>query len=1157
MCRCGSNRYPQRGRRNRILNAAAFASVPAILSAGDALAARSLGIDVSNNNGTITWSSVANSGIDFAWAKATEGFTFNDSFLSSNMSNGTSAGVMMGAYHFARWDNNSAADEASHFLAQAGSYIRAGYMVPVLDAEQAPAAGQTRTIISTWINDWCNAIKSSTGISPLVYTYQSFASSWFNSTVSSNWQLWMANYNGQNAQTGSPGSITPWTTGDWQFWQYDVTGSGSVPGVSGSVDRDVANGDYDFVERNFLIPMVWTGGSNASWNTTGNWKNTNSSTHTKPASNHPVLFDTPVPGSGSTITLGSGEVARSLTFNESYTLTGGDLTLYAGSIGTIRVATGKTATINSKIIATTLTIPSVSAGGTVVLGNSANSVSNTIVDGNLTTAAAQTLGNLSGGGTLTINADLTVNQTANGTFTGTIPGTGALIKTGNATLSLTNSSNQTVGYTGTTVINAGTLNVKSGAISHSGVGVNINNGAALQFGDSNTLASSRAVTLGAGGGIIDANGNTDTVAGVISGTSLSTKAGAGILALSNTGNSYTGSTSILTGTLKLGASGVIPDSSDVSISSGATLDLNAKSETIGSLAGAGTVLLSGSLMAGASGASTTFTGLLNGSGSFTKNGAGTFTLANTANTQSSTSVTAGTLLISADGQLGTSAAPVTLNGGALRLNAAFTLSRDITINAGGGIINDTHTSGNLIISGALHGSGHLLKTGSASNPLHLWMASDATGGFEIRQGRVNFNGNNAAGANNNVITLSAGSGDIAQIGLGTTIGATTVTLQNPIVLAPTGTGVSSLEPAGGTELTLAGPITGVGGLQKGNFAGATGTVILTNTANSWSGPTTVLLGTLKLGASDVIPDASDVSLSNGTAFDVNSMNETIGSLAGEGSVTLGTGTLIAGASNASTAFNGSISGSGSLIKAGAGTMTISGDHTSFTGSTTVNGGKLLLASNMIAITSATIQTGSTVELSAGAGAVLKTDTLIVNGTGELDIQDSKAIITTTPSPGSWNGTNYDGVTGLITSGSIMSSATTAITGVGVALASDTIYGSPGLFAGQSVAPDDVLLMYTYSGDADLSGLITGDDYFRIDAGFDEHDTGYAHGDFNLDGMIDADDYFIIDRGYAAQTTSLAAAPFSAGAAAVPEPQIWGLILLLTAPRRRRRRDSGA
>src|SRR6185437_17131797 len=97
------------------------------------------------------------------------------------------------------------------------------------------------------------------------------------------------------------------------------------------------------------------------------------------------------------------------------------------------------------------------------------------------------------------------------------------------------------------------------------------------------------------------------------------------------------------------------------------------------------------------------------------------------------------------------------------------------------------------------------------------------------------------------------------------------------------------------------------------------------------------------------------------------------------------------------------------------------------------------------------------------------------------------------------------------------------------------------FGGLSVGAADVLVMYTYAGDADLNGLINGDDYFHIDSGYSAHETGYMNGDFNYDGRIDADDYFIIDRNYSEQGAAFtASSPLINGVAAVPEPASIGL-----------------
>src|SRR5262249_49689496 len=65
---------------------------------------------------------------------------------------------------------------------------------------------------------------------------------------------------------------------------------------------------------------------------------------------------------------------------------------------------------------------------------------------------------------------------------------------------------------------------------------------------------------------------------------------------------------------------------------------------------------------------------------------------------------------------------------------------------------------------------------------------------------------------------------------------------------------------------------------------------------------------------------------------------------------------------------------------------------------------------------------------------------------------------------------------------------------------------------------DVLVKYTFAGDADLSGQIDANDYTLIDNGFNSRSganplTGWRNGDFNYDGVVNGDDYTLIDNAY--------------------------------------------
>ncbi len=159
--------------------------------------------------------------------------------------------------------------------------------------------------------------------------------------------------------------------------------------------------------------------------------------------------------------------------------------------------------------------------------------------------------------------------------------------------------------------------------------------------------------------------------------------------------------------------------------------------------------------------------------------------------------------------------------------------------------------------------------------------------------------------------------------------------------------------------------------------------------------------------------------------------------------------------------------------------------------------------------------------------------------------------------GSWSG---QGITI-----STAASNTTHLTGLGVILnttdGTTPLYGSGtslGLFDGSTPAATDVLVRYTYMGDANLDGKVDASDYGRIDNGFLQHLTGWYNGDFNYDGVVNGSDYTLIDNAFNMQgavlTAEIATAPASS-TTAVPEP-VAPVMAALAAAFLRRRRSRG-
>ncbi len=267
-------------------------------------------------------------------------------------------------------------------------------------------------------------------------------------------------------------------------------------------------------------------------------------------------------------------------------------------------------------------------------------------------------------------------------------------------------------------------------------------------------------------------------------------------------------------------------------------------------------------------------------------------------------------------------------------------------------------------------------------------------------------------------------------------------------------------------------------------------------------------------------------------------------------------------------FNGILSGAGGLTKSGPGVMKINNATINYTGPTSVTAGELKFSNNFM--NSSSVSVGGTGVLTMQSDGtfqhVLKTSSVSATGGGRVNIADNKMILTA-QSVGSWNGSAYTGVTGLIASGygpnqdfsgsgivTTQSNATggNTLTNIGVASNSDLGLGS---FGGQGVGANDTLVMYTYGGDANLDGVVNGDDYFQIDSAFPTNGHGWFNGDFNYDGVVNGDDYFVIDSNFPAQGTAIPTSDGIAGVTAVPEPASVGLFAAAAAglfARRRRR-----
>ena len=475
----------------------------------------------------------------------------------------------------------------------------------------------------------------------------------------------------------------------------------------------------------------------------------------------------------------------------------------------------------------------------------------------------QTIGSLDGGGNvLTGSSRLTTGGlNTDTTFSGVISGGGGLTKTGTGVFTLSGVNT----YTGSTLITSGMLRTGVADALATSSSVDISAGATLDLGgfnqSLNTISGAGTIQLSASTFTLGGNDTSSTFAGTVAGSGAVVKSGSGTLRLSGASN-YAGQTSVNGGSIQALAAGTLSANSNYLIASGTTLDLNNFAQTIGSLGGAGTVQLgSATLTAGGSGAATTFSGLITGSGGVVKTGAGVMTFASANNYTGGTTIRQGALQ-------GTTSTLL----GAFQNDAA--------------LIFDQGFDGTF--SGFVNGTGGVVKTGTGV--LTFASANSYSGGTTIRQGAIRGTSSTLLGGFQNDATLIFDQG---------------------------------------IDGTFSGFVSGTGGVVK------TGTGVLTfASANSYSGGTTIRQGAIRGTSSTLLGGfQNDATLIFDQGFD---------------------GT-----------FSGALTGSGSVVKRGAGMLRFTGAYTSagglsiesggvwldgtFTGNTSVLGGSTLLVSSNASI----------------------------------------------------------------------------------------------------------------------------------------------------------------------------------------------------------------
>jgi autotransporter-associated beta strand protein len=476
-----------------------------------------------------------------------------------------------------------------------------------------------------------------------------------------------------------------------------------------------------------------------------------------------------------------------------------------------------------------------------------------------------------------------------------------------------------------------------------GFGSGSGNTSRLTLGGNVTLTgnTTRTITLDVSAG--NATHSPVVLAGEIAGSgsgSALTVAGTGTLELSGAAaNTYTGNTTVnsstatlllnktagvnavagnltlTSGTIRLGQSNQIADTSFLTLTGG-TFDLNGNSETIQGLLGETAAL--GTITSSAAGNSTltintvsqsdTAVSITNGNGtvSLVKNGASTLILRGASTYSGGTTLNNGQIALVNTSSLGTGT--ITLNGGVLRTQVATAQNFSNNLEIGGNVQLGINTTNATM---TFNGPTTILGT-DATRTVNIISDSGTN------RTPVTFAGAIGDGGNANGLTFSS---------TGTSVGAGNFTT------AQFGSGAADTAANTYTGLTT------VSGAQ---------TRLLLNKAdgtNAIAGNLTQTNGLVVLARSNQIANSSTVSVNGGT-FDLGGNSETITALnvggalspqVANGTLTTSGGTNTISNASGNVTISANLAGTNDLVKTGLGIVFLSGNN-SYSGGTLIQEG---------------------------------------------------------------------------------------------------------------------------------------------------------------------------------------------------------------------------
>ncbi|HOB92630.1 MAG TPA: autotransporter-associated beta strand repeat-containing protein [Aquabacterium sp.] len=563
----------------------------------------------------------------------------------------------------------------------------------------------------------------------------------------------------------------------------------------------------------------------------------------------------------------------------------------------------------------------------------------------------QRIGSLAGAGQVDLAANtLRTGVLGDSRFDGVLGGDGGLVKQGGSRFTLGGANT----YTGDTVVEAGTLALAGADRLADATRVQVASGANLALDATDTVAELQLAGTLAGNGQLTAaryllqSGRSEAAlgAGALTSQGDSTVAGA----------ARVDSIDVADGRLVLAAPAALTSAPATLLAAGSTLLLQGDA-TLGSLAGAGELVLDRFTLRTGGGGSSRFDGVLSGDGALEKLGDTRFTLGASQRHTGGTTVLTGTLALDGADRLADAGAVTVAPGAVLAL-------------AGDDRVASLALQGTLAGTGTLSAATYALDGGT--------VLADLGAGTLSARGSSTLAGRSAAG------TVDVQAGRLTLAGANRLTDAATLTVAAGATLTLNG-------PARATHLVLAGTLDGSGTFSAAQTSLQAGTVLadLGGGALHSRGESrlagqaavdslAVQDGRLTLASAGRLSAAPATEVAAGARL-VLGGDETLGRLSGAGDVAIGAFTLRTGGGGSSS-FAGVIDGDGGLVKLGADTTFGLTGRNTYRGSTWVAAG--------------TLEVGD----GASAGAIDASRDIRVDGT--LQFNHADAVLLAQPVAGS-------------------------------------------------------------------------------------------------------------------------------------------------------------